>query len=165
MIVFAIDPGLGGAWAVIVDGKPAIVGDMPVSGEGSRARVAAGLLAHHMRNSAPELCVIELVSAMPGNGVSGMFKFGMAFGAAIAVANVLDVPVELVTPQTWKKHFRLVGKDKEASRQRAIDLAPKLASSLARKKDDGRAEALLIGIYGAATWDQRPVAAVKGEAA
>lgn len=158
MIVFAIDPGLSGAWAVIVDGRPQIVGDMPVAGEASSRRVAAGVLALHMRNCAAELCVIERVSAMPGNGVAGMFRFGMAFGAALAVANVLGVPVELVAPPVWKKHHRLTGADKEASRQKALDLAPHLADSLARKRDDGRAEAVLLGLYGAATFDRRPEA-------
>lgn len=156
MIIFAIDPGLTGAWALVVDGKPQIVSDMPVAGEGSRRRVAANVLAGHMRDAKPDLCVVELVNAMPGNGVAGMFRFGMAFGAVIAVANVLDVPIEFVTPAVWKKFHHLLGQGKEASRQKALEIAPKLTASLQRKRDDGRAEALLIGLYGAATYDHRP---------
>ncbi len=37
--------------------------------------------------------------------------------------------------------------DKETSRKRAISLAPMLADRLSRKKDDGRAEAILIALY------------------
>lgn len=155
MIIFSVDPGLGGAWALVVDGKPAIVGDMPVAGEGSRRRVSAGVLAGFIRNAHPDLCVIEQVGPMPGNGVSGMFRFGMAYGAAIAVANVLDVPIELVVPAVWKRHHKLLGQPKEASRLKALDLAPGLAGSLSRKMDDGRAEAILIGLYGAASYDER----------
>lgn len=154
MRIFSIDPGLGGAWALVVDGRATTVGDMPVSGEGSKRRVAASVLANQMRDMRPDLCAVELVGAMPGNGVAGMFRFGMAFGAALAVPAVLDVPVESVTPQLWKAHFKLRGSDKEASRQKALDLCPWLAQQLGRKKDDGRAEAVLIGLYAASLWDR-----------
>lgn len=153
MIIFAIDPGLGGAWAVIVDGRPAILGDMPVAGEGTKRRVSASVLGQLMRDGHPDLCVVETANSMPKQGVSSTFRFGMAFGAAVAVPGVLGIPVELVTPQVWKRHFRLLGENKEAARQKALDLAPQISASLSRKKDDGRAEALLIGLYGAATWD------------
>lgn len=159
MIIFAIDPGLSGAWAVIVDGKATICGDMPVSGEGTHRRVAASVLAGFMRDARPDLCVIEQVGAMPGQGVASSFRFGMAYGAALAVTNVAEVPFELVHPTVWKRHFRLAGPDKEASRQKALDLAPRLSASLSRKLDHGRAEAILIGLYAAATWDHRPVVA------
>lgn len=152
MRIFSIDPGLSGAWALIVDGRAETCGDMPVAGEGSQRRVSASVLAHIMRDCTPDLCVIELVHAMPGNGVSGMFKFGMAYGAAIATANIVGVPLELVTPQTWKRNYRL-GKDKEASRQKALDLAPGMADLLRRKLDQGRAEAILIGLWGAQAFD------------
>lgn len=156
MIIFSVDPGLRGAWAVIVDGVASIVGDMPISGEATRCRVAAGVLAGFMRDAHPDLLIIEAAQAMPGNGSAGMFRYGMAYGAVLAVANVLNIPGELVTPQTWKRHYKLLGQPKEASRQKALDLAPKLASSLSKKRDDGRAEALLIGLYAAATFDHRP---------
>ena len=41
-----------------------------------------------------------------------------------------------------------MGKDKDASRLRAIQLFPVVANRLDRKKDDGRAEALLLAEYG-----------------
>jgi len=159
MRVFGIDPGLNGAWALVVDGRAEQCGDIPTTGEGTKRRVAAGVLATIMRSSQPTLCVIELVGAMPGNAGNTMFRFGMSYGAVIAVANVIGVPLELVVPPVWKRHHRLLGTDKEASRQKAIDLAPHLSSSLARKLDTGRAEAILIGIYGEATWGAGRVAA------
>lgn len=152
MRIFSVDPGLGGAWALVVDGRPERCGDMPVAGEGTKRRVAAGVLADLMRETTPDLCVVELVGSMPGNAASAMFRFGMSYGAVIAVANVLAIPVELVVPQVWKRHFRLLGQPKDASRQKALDLAPGIAAKLDRMKDQGRAEAALIGIYGAATW-------------
>lgn len=159
MRVFAIDPGLGGGWAVVIDGRPEVCGDMPVAGDGPRRRMLAGVLAEAMRRAAPDLCVIERANAMPKQGVSSTFRFGMSFGAAIAVPSILGVPFELVMPQVWKQHFKLRGLDKEASRQRALDLAPWLSSSLDRKRDEGRAEAVLIGIYAEITWGSQKVAA------
>jgi crossover junction endodeoxyribonuclease RuvC len=41
--------------------------------------------------------------------------------------------------------------DKDAARMRACQLFPSAANMLERKKDDGRAEALLIAEYGRRT--------------
>lgn len=152
MRLFAIDPGLGGAWSVVVDGRPVLCGDMPTTGEGTRRRVAPNILATIMRGELTALCVVEQVGAMPKQGVASTFRFGMAYGAALAVPAVLGVPVELVVPAVWKRHYGLLGRDKEASRQRAIDLCPWLSGSLERRRDEGRAEAVLIGLYAWRTW-------------
>jgi len=63
----------------------------------------------------------------------------------------------LVRPAEWKKSLGLTGKDKEASRQRALQLFPAQAQ-LARKKDHHRAEAVLL-----AYWQQQnlPASGVK----
>ena len=153
MRIFSIDPGFSGAWALIVDGRATMCGDMPVAGEATRRRVAANVLANLVREHAPDLGVIERVNAMPKQGVSSSFRFGMAFGAAIAVPSILGIAFELVAPPVWKRHFKLYGQPKEESRQKALDLCPWLSTSLDRKRDEGRGEAILIGIYAAATWD------------
>lgn len=158
MRVFAIDPGLSGGWAVVIDGRAEACGDMPVSGDGSMRRVAASVLRSLIASHAPQLCVVERVNAMPKQGVASTFRFGMAFGAALAVPAVLQVPVELVVPPVWKRHFNLLGTEKEASRQKALDLAPHLAEHLRRKLDHGRAEAVLIALYGHAAWGERAAA-------
>lgn len=159
MRIFAVDPGLGGAWALVEGGRPMLCGDMPVAGEGSRRRVTAAALAETIRTNSPDLCVVELVSAMPKQGLASTFRFGVAFGTILGIAGSLNLPVELVAPQVWKRHFRLIGTDKEASRAKALDLAPHLTSMLDRHRDHGRAEAVLIGLYAAATWDQARAAA------
>lgn len=158
MIIFSIDPGLSGAWAVIDEGRATTCGDLPVSGEGSGKRVAAAVLRSHLNEHHPHLAVVEQVSAMPASlhgrsqGTASTFRFGMAFGACLAVPAVLGIPVETVVPAVWKRRFGLIGKDKEASRQKALDLCPGLADQLRRKLDHGRAEAILIGLYAAETW-------------
>ncbi len=53
-----------------------------------------------------------------------------------------------MVPTVWKKAFGLVKTTKEDSRQLALELWPHLADDLARKKDEGRAEACLISRWG-----------------
>jgi len=66
-------------------------------------------------------------------------------GIWLGVMAALRMPYTPVRPVVWKKAFSL-GKDKEASRLRAQQLFP--AADLRRKKDHGRAEALLLAWYG-----------------
>jgi hypothetical protein len=54
------------------------------------------------------------------------------------------MPLTIIEPTAWKKIHNLRGSEKEASRQRALQLFPSAHALLARKKDHGRAEAALI---------------------
>ena len=55
----------------------------------------------------------------------------------------------LVTPTKWKPAVGIhTGADKEASRQRALQLFPDQAVNLARKKDHARADAMLLAYFG-----------------
>jgi crossover junction endodeoxyribonuclease RuvC len=90
---------------------------------------------------------IESVHSMPGQGVRSTFDFGMNFGIWLGVIAALNIPMELVTPQEWKKHYGLIGKDKDASRIIAVQLFPQMAMELKLKKYNGRAEALLLAEY------------------
>ena len=49
-------------------------------------------------------------------------------------------------PTAWKRYFRLPAKEKERSRQRALELFPAAHALLAQKKDHGRGEAALIAL-------------------
>jgi crossover junction endodeoxyribonuclease RuvC len=68
-------------------------------------------------------------------------------GVLQGVFQTLLIPYTLVTPQKWQKHFGK-SKDKDQSRLLATRLYPQLADKFKQKKDDGRAEALLIAKYG-----------------
>lgn len=149
-----IDPGVSGALAVIhPDGEVSLY-DMPTALVGKtrkRSEVVEGQLRFLLALEADPGCVcfIEQVSAMPGQGVSSMFGFGVSYGIVRGVVAGLGIRAELVTPQAWKKHFGLLGADKDAARAVASRLFPNV--SLARKKDVGRADALLLAEYGRAT--------------
>ena len=83
---------------------------------------------------------------MPGQGVSSMFRFGQTLGRIEGVVALTKVPVHYVSPAKWKRHFGL-GRDKEDARRLAIERYPRIADRLSRKKDEGRAEALLLATY------------------
>lgn len=93
------------------------------------------------------IIAIESVHSMPEQGVSSTFDFGMNFGIWLGIIAALNIPMELVTPQEWKKHYGLIGKDKDASRIIALQLFPQMAMELKLKKYNGRAEALLLAEY------------------
>lgn len=148
MIVVGIDPGLTGAIAILENGRAKLVFDMPIMKDGKTNQVD-GLALYNALLPVPDHAqvILEQVHAMPGQGVSSMFTFGGAYHAARVVVQCLGLRLHKVTPSKWKRIAGL-GKDKEAARTMAIELFPEVAMDLQRKKDAGRAEALLIAHYG-----------------
>jgi crossover junction endodeoxyribonuclease RuvC len=148
-----IDPGLTGAVALVRDDQGLRVWDMPTTDEGRGRHVSAPLLAdllreaHELAGDRP-LVVLERVAARPGQGVASMFAFGRAAGIAEGVVGAIGLPLARVTPQQWKRRAKLLGKEKDAARALALDLFPELAPDLTRKKDSGRADALLLAYFG-----------------
>jgi len=157
-MIIGIDPGLTGAIAFI--GRFGyVVEDLPTiaNGKGNakvKRQIDAGELANiiklHDNDEKIERVYLERVSAMPKQGASSVFSLGDTYGAIRAVIATLQLPLELITPQTWKRMYRLKS-DKELCRAKAIELFPKCDLSL--KKDHNRAEALLIANYGANVHD------------
>lgn len=145
LCIIGIDPGLSGAVAFYFPTAPnqIVAEDVPTAG----AEIDAATLAQRIGQMRPTLAVIELVGAMPKQGVSSTFKFGQAFGVVRGVVSALGIPIHLVAPTVWKRHFKL-SKDKEEARALALRLWPQ-ADCFSRKKDHGRAEAALLARYGA----------------
>lgn len=150
MIVYGIDPGFSGAIAELhVQRGKLYVHDMPtVPGQKGKPELAMRPLFDLLEADAPAVVWLEKVGARPGQGVSSMFRFGQQLGALeMAVAAHMH-QLRYVTPAAWKKHFGLVA-DKGAARSIAMQRFPEQAQLFARVKDDGRAEAALIALYGA----------------
>ena len=145
--ILGIDPGASGAIAFYFPSRPELVSaeDVPLAG----GEIDAATLARRINQLRPTMAVIEQVGAMPKQGVSSTFKFGTAYGTVRGVVQALGVPMHLVTPGRWKKHFRLDA-DKEKARALAIRLWP-ASRHFERKKDHGRAEAALLARFGAET--------------
>lgn len=141
-IILGVDPGKSGALAWVQDGRLLRVVDMPdLTGAALGALVMDLLLERR-----PTVAVVESQVGRPGQSSSAMFTFARDYGVILGVLGAHAVPVELVTPASWKRAMRL-SKDKSASRQRACELWPDHADLFARVKDDGRAEAALIALH------------------
>ena len=143
-----IDPGLSGAVAVVSeDGAGYEVHDMPVIKIGSKRQYDILKLYELLQGFGDSLpCYCEKVGAMPGQGVTSMFSFGMGYGIAQALAISAGHRLTLVRPQTWKaKMLRDVAKSKHSACGVARNLFPEAV--IVGKRGglkDGRCEALLI---------------------
>jgi crossover junction endodeoxyribonuclease RuvC len=143
-----IDCGLSGALAVVetINGLPVLVDaiDMPATGTGAKARVDIIAAAEWIAKHAPSMAYVERAQAFPRQGASSGFSYGRSVGAIEAAVTLCQIPMTLVEASVWKRRLRLPGKDKEAARQRALQLWPSQHALLALKKWHGRAEAALI---------------------
>ena len=176
MLVIGIDPGVSGAIACgsppasvppptfpagarAASGHPlGEVVDMPVlrTMSGKRQKNLVDLqglkeiLEKWIRKKGPAWemhCFLEEAQAMPGQGIVSTGSYMRGFGAIEGLLAGLGIPYTLVRPQVWKKVMMAgMDKEKEASIVRAKQLWPSIA--LDRKKDHGRADALLIMEYG-----------------
>ena len=155
MRILGVDPGVTGGIAIIeaTDTVPTLIGawDIPIVGTAAKERVDALTLRDLIKQHNVAFAYIERGQAMPRQGASSGFKYGRACGALETVIALSEIPFEIVEPAMWKRALRLPGKDKEAARQRALQLLPAGYSVFARRKDHGRAEAALIALYGLRT--------------
>ena len=156
MIVIGIDPGLDGAIAILCPETMKLerILDVPTMGTKPRIVNVLGLysqMKEAVRVYGPVMCWLEEAWARPKQGVSTSFKCGRTIGNIEAVIICVGWPIRTVTPAKWKLHFGLAakGKTKHDSRARATRLFPASAEQFSRAKDDGRAEAALIALYGA----------------
>ena len=152
MLKIGIDPGLSGA-IVIMDGDtPVAWYRMPIMKTGSANRVNASALAAIIRPSIygdqEVRAYVELVGSMPGQGVASMFSFGHSAGVIQGVLGAFEIPVVMVTPQSWKKRAGLVGKDKDASRTLAIQMWPYWRELDKKGVGQAYADAAFIALYG-----------------
>lgn len=168
MRIMGIDPGLDGAIAVVDTVRSfKLIYDMPtqpMGRDGKKRQLSGGALRAMIEGALPiDHAYLELVTGMPrGGAASGgpkmgstsAFNFGGTYHGMRIALEMMRIPYTLVTPATWKRRFGLIGADKEGSRVRALQLFPYSLDDLKRKKDVGRAEALLIAHYGGIELDR-----------
>jgi crossover junction endodeoxyribonuclease RuvC len=149
--ILGIDIGIQGGLALL-DGDGALldVVDMPILRDGPSARPTVNpvLLAGIVREWQPGSAFVEFVGARPGEGAVGAFAFGRSRGVIEGVLGSHGVITSWITPAHWKRLVGLTLASKDAARSEAIRRWPGHAEKFARVKDDGRAEACLIGVAG-----------------
>ena len=154
MLIYGIDPGFTGAitlyWPKTGDIE---VHDMPtmMNAKGKPILNHHGILSIlEPEGDGERVAWIEQVGAMPRQGVSSVWRFGEQVGALHMALAATNTPMRLVTPAKWKSYFGL-NRDKGVSRGMAMQRFPEFAEKFKRVKDDGRAEATLIALYGKET--------------
>lgn len=151
--ILGIDPGLSGAFALYnpEDGE-VITEPMPTlkAGSGSKRVVDDVALARWVDSWAEQIkmCYLEQVHAMPKQGVTSSFTFGMGYGIVKGIVAANMIPITLVRPAVWKKATG-TPKVKDGALARATQVFPRHSHQWPLKKDDGKAEAALIAYYGA----------------
>ena len=141
MVYLGVDPGFTGAWGLINHhGNYVGCGDMIHNDKWIDINSAYREISL-IRENDDMMIVVEAVHAMPKQGVSSSFKFGIAYGQALSLAQRFLVDWELVVPRVWKGDLSLTS-DKNDSLNMARQRWPE--APLGRIKDNGRAEALLL---------------------
>tara|TARA_B100001250_G_scaffold395981_1_gene401466 strand:+ start:365 stop:880 length:516 start_codon:yes stop_codon:yes gene_type:complete len=166
MRVIAIDIGLTGAIASVDTRGYSRIDDMPTllaeeASKQAKRRIDGHALAQILRQHVPvddtAMVLMEDVQARPfgrqngaqhGNSMQSQGSLMRSRGVVEGVADCLRLKITVVQPQTWKRFFDLIGKEKDAARSKAMLLYPDCAGQLARKKDINRADALLIAHWG-----------------
>lgn len=166
MIYVGIDPGNSGAIAAIIEqagermrlefyDTPIVTTKVGKKFKNEMDPAACALMLRALQAIDFDVHVIvEKVQAMPGDrersmGATSAFTFGKGFGMWIGLCVGLQLPYELVHPMTWKKMLMAgMSKEKDASRVKAMQMFPESAKYLQRKKDHGRADALLLAEFG-----------------
>ena len=173
-VIIGIDPGKSGAIAIKSDDVYSVydIPTMTViSGKGKRLKKSVdydvpaidNLIRCYSRYDlgAPCYAVVERAEAITygataargsyHNSAQTNFSKGRGYGIIEALLQINGVPIiASPRPGDWKRGLGLTdpGKaytdKKEASRLMALDLYPELTDELKRKKDNGRAEALLL---------------------
>jgi crossover junction endodeoxyribonuclease RuvC len=158
MIFLGIDLGLTGALACLdAEGKLLWLHDMPTTTIriGKRQRGAYDvarlwtLFSRPIQNNvqADVVLVVEDIYHLGFRGALAARAAGIGWGMVTLYSQVSGWPLLAVAPRQWQR-VMLAGraKGKGASRARAAELFP--WADLGGRKDEGRAEALLLAEYG-----------------
>lgn len=158
-MILGVDIGVSGALALLSpNGDLVDVYEMPCLLDGVRTKsgknrrtVNAPLLAELVYKSHATKAFIEKVGPMPREGAVSAFAFGDCKGVIRGVLAAAAIPALFITPAQWK---RVVGIPpgklgaKDQARSEALRRWPQHAARFKLKKDDGKAEAALIGLAG-----------------
>jgi hypothetical protein len=167
VIFVGIDLGLQGAvCAVGGQAWPVMVADLPRTELARQPIIDVRQLRHDLRVMVPAtetaLVLIEDVRVRPtGRGgsagvtaSSSETKLVRLRGHVEALVLLLGWRLEIVQPQTWKRHFGLIGaaEPKKASLAKARELYPSMGEKLHLAKHHNRAEAVLMAHYARGRW-------------
>ena len=123
---------------------------MPVlqDGPAGRRAVNAALLAEIISRAMPVWPTSNMSLRAPGKALQALLRLAGARGVIEGVLAAAGIPIQFITPASWKRGVGLTLASKDAARSEAIRRWPASAGLFARVKDDGRAEAAFIAVAG-----------------
>ena len=92
-------------------------------------------------------CIIEHAQPMPKQGLSSTAVYMEGYGKYLGVLASLNIPYVEVRSAIWKTKMGL-DSNKYNSINLALELYPEASKYIKLRKDDGRAEALLLAHFG-----------------
>lgn len=152
-LVLGIDPGFNGALVVLdVDG-PRLVHyiDMPslFTRTGKRyldlEKISDFL---DLWKGAVKFAMLENVHSMPNDGGRQAFSFGEQKGSLTALLSAMKIECRQTPPSVWKPAMGLLSASKSEARKLAMKLIPESRVYFIRARDEGRAEAALMALFG-----------------
>lgn len=165
-LIVGIDCGAEGAVAFMAaDGTLLHIDDMPVDkvqqGKFLRSRIAPSRLLTILGGAHGAYAVIERPEGFPivtRNKATGrkeniqpsaknMLSFGEMFGITLCACVAAGLDVTEIGPGAWKRTMSLPANKDEVRRIAALRFTA-WAGAFARKRDDGRAEAAFLALYG-----------------
>jgi crossover junction endodeoxyribonuclease RuvC len=160
MIVAGIDPGNAGAIVFVKFDTLSFTAkgifDMPtLKTEGKGKTKKGNTKVHTVLDEAQLLAIfnsdridhvfLEKAQSMPGQGAPATFNYACSYATIRGICVGLGIPYTLIHPATWK---RVMMKDMDRGKDAAIVRAKQLFPNADIGKKDGRAEALLLAVYG-----------------
>jgi hypothetical protein len=107
MIFVGIDPGMSGAIALYDPDKDWLeVHDCPTVSPNGKNEMFLPAVIDILRPVQVASCIIERAQAMPGQGVTSMFGYGMGYGSYLGVLASLKIPHSKISPVEWKRKLR-----------------------------------------------------------
>lgn len=162
MAYLGVDPGLGGALAVVSEAGTALsIYDMPTLKTTKSRRILdeetiVGLIHHHTHGG-PLRAVVEAAMVLPKQGSASGFKIGIGYGQILGMLAALRIPRIIVAPQKWQA--AILGKcEPGTSKDRARAFAQRMwpEVNLGQRKSQDRADAMLLALYGIRHWAAAP---------
>lgn len=168
-LIIGVDPGSAtGGLALMIDGVLTAVADMPIKAfvkrsKGNKLRDIIGGSPSHTHHELDDAAVIAILRewlagrtgtmfleeahGRPRQGLVTTGRLMSAFGALRAIGLALGLEVEVVSPNTWKPALACPATERGAC-DRAIDLFPHMAKEFKRVRDNHKAEASMIALWG-----------------
>ncbi len=149
MTWISIDPGANGGLAFWGDTNLLGVHSIPQmivrSGKKNHSLVDVDRLRCILRGNTVTEVWMEKVG--PTTGASASYYFGRGVGTLEGIFGERCIPITYVSPGTWQHAVGIGVANKDTSLALAAKLYPAFETEFVFRKDDGKAEAVLIGHY------------------